>query len=159
MKFANYLLPFFLAVSSSSAKDSTPRSNRKLEVSAAAEVNTKSSKASAGSDSLFGNVARLTMVEALVKNFYMHGHGHGPTEHGEGFTLADRQLYVENNPEFLKDFVAMGGAIGIAWTSDEAWDHTAIVEYFKKNALTYSGSELAELYGSLIIVIVGDQLI
>ena len=147
MKFATYLLPFFLAVNSSSAKDSTSR-NRKLLITGG---NTKSSKASAdgAGKCLFGKVARLRVVEELVQSFYAFG----LPEHGAGFALADRERYVLDHPEFEKEFILMGDTIGITWTSDEAWDHTAIVGYFKKIALTYypQGSDLVQEYGALII--------
>ena len=147
MKFATYLLPFFLLVSSSSAKDSTTR-NRKLLTTEGG--NTKSSKAAAdgAGKCIFGKVARLRVVEALVINFYAFGQ----PAFGAGFALADRQHYVENYPEFEEEFLLIGDTIGIAWTSDELWEHSDIVGYFKNIALTYypDGGVFAQEYGSLI---------
>ena len=135
MKLTTYLLPFFLAVSTSSAKDSTHR-NRKLGyLGVGAEGNTKSSKTSADSDGvcIFGLLTRRKIVGGLVNTLYEHG----APDHGAGFSFAQRQLYVQENPEFLKEFEKIGLHIGVAHDEDGHWPHEDLVGYFKLAADTY----------------------
>ena len=146
MKFATYLLPFFLAVSSSLAKDSTHR-NRKLGPLVAAGGNTKTSKTSADSDGecIFGLLTRQKIVGGLVGSLYAHA----APEYGAGFSLSDRNLYLMSYPQFEKGFVKMGLAIGLAYDEDVHWPHATIWGYFQELADTHypDTDRLVQQYG------------
>ena len=156
MKFATYLLPFFLAVSSSLAKDSTTR-NRKLGPLVAAGGNAKTSKAPAAGVASCGVLFDLLTRQKIVKGLLMSFYEDAVPDFGMGFTLLDRQTYIQSFPAFEQEFVKIGIKIGKPSDTDVLWSHNEILEYFlgawlELEADTGIDPSLLERYATLALV-------